>query len=137
MRANLFLSLLATAAALTLSNVSLAESAPDTPKKPVATEYHGLTVEDPYQWLENDDDPQVKTWSAAQNQRTRKYLDILPDRGAIEKQLGDWYAKTSPSYFSLVSRSATGRIRRGEPGILFAMKFQPPKQQPILVTLAS
>src|SRR6266581_420557 len=127
MRANLFLSLLATAAALTLSNVSLAESAPDTPKKPVATEYHGLTVEDPYQWLENDDDSQVKTWSDAQNQRTRKYLDSLPDRAAIEKQLGDWYAKTSPSYFSLVSR----------PGILFAMKFQPPKQQPMLVTLAS
>ena len=127
MRANLFLSLLATASALTLSNVSLAESTPDTPKKPVATDYHGLTVEDPYQWLENDDDSQVKAWSDAQNQRTRKYLDSLPDRVAIEKQLGDWYAKTSPSYFSLVSR----------PGILFAMKFQPPKQQPILVTLAS
>jgi prolyl oligopeptidase len=127
MRANLFLSLLAASGALTLSNVSLAESAPDTPKKPVATEYHGLTVEDPYQWLENDDDSQVKAWSDAQNQRTRKYLDSLPDRAAIEKQLGDWYAKTSPSYFSLVSR----------PGILFAMKFQPPKQQPMLVTLAS
>jgi len=127
MRANLFLSLLATAAALTLSNVSLAEHAPDTPKKPVATEYNGLTVEDPYQWLENDDDSQVRAWSSVQNQRTRKYLDSLPDRAAIEKQLSDWYAKTSPSYFSLVSR----------PGILFAMKFQPPKQQPMLVTLAS
>ena len=127
MRANLFLSLVSTAAALMLSNVSLAESAPDTPKKPVAADYHGLTVEDPYQWLENDDDSQVKTWSDAQNQRARKYLDSLPNRAAIEKQLSDWYAKTSPSYFSLVSR----------PGILFAMKFQPPKQQPILVTLAS
>ena len=127
MRANLFLLLLAPAAALTLSNVSLAEHAPDTPKKPVATEYNGLTVEDPYQWLENDDDSQVKAWSSVQNQRTRKYLDSLPDRAAIEKQLSDWYAKTSPSYFSLVSR----------PGILFAMKFQPPKQQPMLVTLAS
>src|SRR6059058_549997 len=127
MRANLFLSLLATAAALTLSNVSLAEHAPDTPKKPVATEYNGLTVEDPYQWLENDDDSQVRAWSSVQNQRTHKYLDSLPDRAAIEKQLSDWYAKTSPSYFSLVSR----------PGLLFAMKFQPPKQQPMLVTLAS
>lgn len=127
MRANLFLSLLATAAELALSNVTLAERAPDTPKKSVATEYHGLTVEDPYQWLESDDDSQVKAWSDAQNQRTRKYLDSLPDRAAIEKQLSDWYARTSPSYFSLVSR----------PGILFAMKFQPPKQQPLLVTLAS
>ena len=110
-----------------LSYATLAESAPDTPKKPVTTEYQGVTVEDPYQWLEADDDSQVKTWSDAQNLQTRKYLDRLPDRPAIENQLKEWYAKTSPSYSSLVSR----------PGILFAMKFQPPKQQPLLVTLAS
>src|SRR6266853_380658 len=127
MRANFFLSLVVTAAALALSDATLAESAPDAPKRPVATEYHGVTVEDPYQWLEADDDSQVKAWSNAQNQQTRKNLDSFPDRAAIEKQLQEWYAKTSPSYFSLVSR----------PGILFAMKFQPPKQQPLLVTLTS
>jgi prolyl oligopeptidase len=127
MRANFFLSLIVPAAALALNDATLAGSAPDTPKKPVTTEYHGVTVEDPYQWLEADDDSQVKAWSDAQNQQTRKYLDSLPDRAAIEKQLQEWYAKTSPNYFSLVSR----------PGILFAMKFQPPKQQPLLVTLAS
>jgi prolyl oligopeptidase len=127
MRAHVFVSLSAVAGALAVSNTSLAESAPDTPKKPVATEYHGVTVEDPYQWLETDDDSRVKAWSDAQNQRTRKYLDSVSDRAAIEKQLQEWYAKTSPNYFSLVSR----------PGILFAMKFQPPKQQPLLVTLAS
>jgi len=74
-------------------------------------------VEDPYQWLEGDDDSQVKAWSDALNQQTRKYLDSLPDRAAIEKQLQEWYAKTSPHYFSLISRPATGRIRGGEPGI--------------------
>ena len=127
MRENFFLSVVITAAALALSDATLAESASDTPKKPVATEYHGVTVEDPYQWLEADDDSQVKAWSDAQNQQTRKNLDSFPDRAAIEKQLQEWYAKTSPSYSSLVSRA----------GILFAMKFQPPKQQPLLVTLAS
>ena len=127
MRANFFLSLVVTAGAFTLNDATLAESAPDTPKKPVATEYQGVTVEDPYQWLEADDDSQVKAWSDAQNQQTRKNLDSFPDRASIEKQLQEWYAKTSPSYSSLVSR----------PGILFAMKFQPPKQQPLLVTLAS
>jgi prolyl oligopeptidase len=127
MRTNVFRYLVAVAGALALSNATSAERAPETPKKPVSTEYHGVTVEDPYQWLENDEDSQVKAWSDAQNQRTRKYLDSLPDRTAIEKQLKEWYAKTSPSYFSLLSR----------PGILFAMKFQPPKQQPLLVTLAS
>src|SRR5262252_3099344 len=125
MRANFFL--FVSAVVLALSYPALSGSAPDTPKKPVSTEYHGVTVEDPYQWLENDEDPQVKAWSGAQNQQTRQYLDRLPDRAAVEKQLTEWYAKTSPSYFSLVSR----------PGILFAMKFQPPKQQPLPVTLAS
>src|SRR4029453_1386928 len=83
MRANLFLSLLAAAAALALGNVLLAESVPDTPKKPVATEFHGVTVEDPYQWLEEDDDSQVKAWEDAQNQQKRKNLDNFPERGAV------------------------------------------------------
>src|SRR5438105_13806191 len=110
-----------------LINLSAADRNPQTPKKPVSDEYQGVKVQDDYQWLEKDDDPEVRAWSNAQNQRTRAYLDKLPDRAAIEKQLAEWYAKTSPSYSALVSR----------PGILFAMKFQPPKQQPMLVTLAS
>ena len=109
------------------SQVPAAEPDIQTSKKPVTDEYQGIKVEDNYQWLEKDDDPAVKAWSDAQNQKTRAYLDKLPDRAAIEKQLGEWYAKTSPSYSGIVSR----------PGILFAMKFQPPKQQPMLVTLAS
>jgi prolyl oligopeptidase len=127
MRANRFLFLIGALSGLALANLPAIEPSPQTPKKPVSDEYHGTTVEDPYQWLEKDDDTEVKAWSNAQNQRTRDYLDKLPDRAAIEKQLTEWYAKTSPSYSSLVSR----------PGILFAMKFQPPKQQPLLVTLAS
>jgi len=112
---------------LALGDLPAAKPIPETPKKPASTSYQGVTVEDPYQWLENDEDSQVKTWSDAENQRTRKYLDNLTDHTSIENQLTGWYAKTSPSHFSLVSR----------PGILFAMKFQPPKQQPMLVTLAS
>jgi prolyl oligopeptidase len=127
MRSNRFLYLIGAATGLVLGNLPAIEPPPQTPKKPVSNGYHGVTVEDPYQWLENDEDPEVKAWSEAQNQRTRQYLDKLPDRAAIEKQLKEWYAKTSPSYFSLVSR----------PALLFAMKFQPPKQQPLLVTLSS
>src|SRR6059058_6041915 len=110
-----------------LLNLYGAEPLPQTPKKPVTDEYQRVKVEDNYQWLEQDDDPAVKAWSDAQSRRTREYLDKLPDRAAIEKQLTDWYAKTSPTYSGIVSR----------PGILFARKFQPPKQQQILVTLAS
>lgn len=120
--------LLTIMSSICFTNITAADaSSSQTPRKPVTNEYHGVKVEDDYQWLENDDDAAVKDWSNAQNQRTRAYLDKLPDRGAIEKQLTDWFAKTSPSYSGLVAR----------PGILFAMKFQPPKQQQILVTLAS
>lgn len=112
---------------MTLPNLLSTEPINQTPKKPVTDEYQGVKVQDDYQWLEKDDDPAVKAWSDAQNQRARKYLDQLPDRAAIEKQLTDWYAKTSPSYSGIVSR----------PGILFAFKFQPPKQQQMLVTLSS
>jgi prolyl oligopeptidase len=127
MQVNRFLFRLGAIAGLAANQFAAVAPALETSKKPVSTEYHSVTVEDPYQWLEEDSDAQVKAWSDAQNQRTRQYLHSLPDRATIEKQLTDWYAKTSPNYYSLLSR----------PGILFALKFQPPKQQPLLVTLAS
>src|SRR5262245_29776904 len=124
---NRLLLLISAISAFALLRLSTAGPAPETPKKPVSTKYQGATVDDPYQWLEDDNDPGVKAWSDAQNQRTRQYREQFPDRAAIEKQLTEWYAKTSPNYSSLVSR----------PGLLFVMKFQPPKQQPLLVTLTS
>jgi prolyl oligopeptidase len=127
MKTNRFLFVIGAIVVTTALDLPAAKPVAETPKKPVSTNYQGVAVDDPYQWLEKDDEPDVKAWSDAQNQRTRRYLDQLPDRGAIEKQLTEWYAKTSPSYSSLVSR----------PGLLFAMKFQPPKQQPLLVTLTS
>jgi prolyl oligopeptidase len=126
MKAKQFLFLIGAWCALSLSTAP-AEPDAKTPKKPVTDEYQGIKVEDPYQWLEQDDAAEVKAWSDAQNMQTRAYLDKLPDRAVVEKTLTDWFAKTSPSYSSLVSR----------PGALFAMKFQPPKQQPMLVTLSS
>jgi len=115
------------ATALSFTGWSKTTANSQAPKRPVTNAYEGVKVQDDYQWLENDADPDVKAWSDAQNQQTRNYIDKLPDRAAIEKQLAEWYAKTSPSYSGIVSR----------PGILFALKFQPPKQQLMLVTLAS
>src|ERR1044072_9034581 len=127
MKPNRFLFVICAVTTLALSVLSAAEPAAETPKKPISTKYQGVTVDDPYQWLEKDDEPAGEGWLDTQNQPPRQYLDQLPDRRAIEKQLTEWYAKTSPSYSSLVSR----------PGLLFVMKFQPPKQQPLLVTLTS
>jgi prolyl oligopeptidase len=100
---------------------------PNSPKHPVTDEYHGVTVTDDYRWLENWDDPSVKQWSAAQNTRTREYLDHLPSRAAIKDRLKQLIGAASPSYYDLQFRA----------GMLFAMKNQPPQQQPMLVILRS
>src|SRR5437762_10030942 len=101
---NRFLFVIGAIVVTTALDLTAAEPAPGTPKKPVSTEYHGVNVEDPYQWLEKDDEPDEKAWSAAQNQRTRKYIDQMPDRAPIEKQLKEWYAKTSTGYTLIVWR---------------------------------
>jgi len=100
---------------------------PATPMIPVTNIYHGIQVVDNYQWLENFDDPAVRQWSAAQNAVSRVFLDGLPVRSNIVHRLEKLYSQTSPDYYDLQSR----------PGVLFAMKFQPPAQQPWLITLKS
>ena len=107
--------------------VRAAEKPPAAEKKPVVDEYQGIKVTDDYQWLEKADDPAVKSWVAAENKATRDALDALPDRKGIVQRLTALYDKVTPRYSDLVSR----------PAGLFALKFQPPKQQPMLVVMPS
>jgi prolyl oligopeptidase len=100
---------------------------PDTPKKPVVDHFHGVTVTDNYRWLENWEDPAVRQWSDAQNDRARGFLDGLAAREPIRKWLLQTASKTSVSY---------SRIQPAG-GLLFAMKSEPPKNQPYLVSLES
>jgi prolyl oligopeptidase len=104
-----------------------AEPAPPTPRKPVTDTYHGVRITDDYRWLEDWNDPAVRKWSAAQNRHARAWLDALPHRAAIGKRVKELNSAASPDYFAL-------RYRGGK---LFALKFQPPKDQPFLITLAS
>ncbi len=100
---------------------------PTTPKHPVETPYWGVTVRDDYLWLEDWHDPAVRAWSDSQTAVTRDFLDHLPMRGAVLRQIESLTGKASPGWFDL--------HRAG--GVFFALKDQPPKQQPLLVTLRS
>jgi prolyl oligopeptidase len=48
---------------------------------------HGLSVADPFRWLEADDDPEVRAWVAAQNGRTDSVLSRLPGREELRSRL--------------------------------------------------
>jgi prolyl oligopeptidase len=62
---------------------------PVTPKGPVVDVQHGVSVADPYRWLENDvrNDKQVEAWVAEENKVTNAYLATLPKRDAIKTRL--------------------------------------------------
>ena len=105
--------------------------APSLPEPPMARtvdvtdEYHGEVVADPYRWLEDPDDAEVKAWSAAQNVYARERLGALPGRDALRADLAEILGQQRITHGSLAF--AGDRV--------FAMRRQPPRQQAFLVEL--
>jgi prolyl oligopeptidase len=110
--------------------ISCSVNPPQLPKTaiiPVSNTYHGVEVIDNYQWLENGKDPEVQSWSEAQNKYARWVLDNIPAREEIARRLQELYHEASPEYWGFQYRE----------DVLFAIKRQPPKDQPMLVTIDS
>src|ERR1700736_3874311 len=61
---------------------------PTTKTDVVVDRLHGVEIADPYRWLENAGDPEVKSWVDQQNASSRSLLDKIPFRGAIRERLG-------------------------------------------------
>jgi prolyl oligopeptidase len=98
---------------------------PPTKKEPVKDTYHGVTVTDDFRWLEDWSDPKVKAWSDAQNVHARSILDNLPGVKTLRGQLTKIMTAKTTSHGSFHYRG----------GQLFAIRRQPPKQQPFLVVM--
>jgi prolyl oligopeptidase len=98
---------------------------PATPRKPVTDTYHGIAVTDDYRWLEDGKDKAVQKWSEAQNAHARSVLDNLPGVEVLREKLTKIMAAKTTSHFALAVRG----------GRLFALRRQPPKEQPFLVVL--
>jgi prolyl oligopeptidase len=95
--------------------------------RPVTHSYHGTDVVDPYEWLENADDPAVRAWSDAQNRHARAYLAALPGMDPIRARVREVLSSPSRSHRQLVSRG----------GKIFALEFRPPREQPFVVVMDS
>ena len=102
-------------------------AAAQTPVRPVVDTYHGVQVSDPYRWLERWDDPEVRAWTEAQNTSAHAQLDALPFMAALRKRVQAVGADTHARWYDL-------KYRHGQ---LFAIKQQPPREQPMLVALRS
>lgn len=96
-------------------------------KKQVSDYYHGVEVTEDYRWLEDFSNPSVKKWSNDQNSRTRNILDNIPEREPIKKRVDELIGGMSSDYYYLTYKNH----------ILFALKSQPPKEQPLLITFTS
>lgn len=95
----------------------------ETPREPVTTSYHGQAVTEDYRWLE-EDSPRTREWTEAQDRRTRAYLDSVPFREAMRARCEEILMAETTVY----SEPARGGA------IYFALRTQPPLQQPLLVT---
>jgi Serine proteases of the peptidase family S9A len=101
------------------------EPAPQTKKQPVEDSYYGTTISDDYRWLEDLKSPEVKAWAQKQTQRAEKFLAALPGRAAIADEVRNLISAQPISY---------GDVRLVAEKI-FALKFDPKKQQPSVVVL--
>jgi prolyl oligopeptidase len=60
---------------------------PATPTVDVIDDYHGVTVRDPYRWLEDADAHETRAWIAQQNCVTFRYLNAIPERAELGRRL--------------------------------------------------
>lgn len=61
------------------------------PKDDITNKYHGETIEDPYQWMENPDDPRLQLWLKEQAKLTRKIKSKQLNSRVLEAQIISMY----------------------------------------------
>ncbi len=94
----------------------------------------GVTVPDPYRWLEDSKSPEVQDWLKVENDLARTYLDALPGRAALEKRFHELLyidTITAPSragdrYFYMKRNS------KQEKAVLYWRPINDPKDEHVL-----
>jgi prolyl oligopeptidase len=70
----------------------LMEPPPHSPIEVVTDFLHGVPVDDPYRWLEDQDSPRTRAWIAEQTRYAHGYLDAIPGRELIRHRIREFLA---------------------------------------------
>jgi prolyl oligopeptidase len=70
----------------------LRPSYPHSRTEPVVDLLHGESIADPYRWLEDGANEEVRAWTAAQNALTADYLGCVPGREELHRRLEELLA---------------------------------------------
>jgi len=65
----------------------LSSAPPFTPVEPVTEILHGVTVTDPYRWLEEQESPTTRDWLTEQHGYARSYIDLIPGRIEVRERV--------------------------------------------------
>jgi prolyl oligopeptidase len=65
----------------------LMEAPPYFQAEPVSEILHGISVTDPYRWLEDQDSPRTREWLSAQIRYARSYFDAIPGRDRVRSRV--------------------------------------------------
>jgi prolyl oligopeptidase len=60
---------------------------PNTNRDSIVNDYFGTKVPAPYQWMEDQNSPEVESWVEAENKVTFEYLDKIPIRKWINEKI--------------------------------------------------
>ncbi|HUQ06588.1 MAG TPA: alpha/beta fold hydrolase [Kofleriaceae bacterium] len=92
--------------------------------KPVTETFHGVSVADPYRWLE-EESTDTKAWSDGQNDHARAILDKLPGLNVLGEEIRAYIAAPITRYGGFTPAG----------GKLFASRKLPDKEQRELVVM--
>jgi prolyl oligopeptidase len=67
-------------------------SPPYSEVEPITDVLHGVSVTDPYRWLEDQNSPKTRAWIEQQTTYARSYLDSLPGRERIRERIREFLA---------------------------------------------
>jgi prolyl oligopeptidase len=96
-------------------------SPPPATREPVTEVLHGITIVDPYRWLEEQNSDRTRKWIAEQTAYTRAYLGSIRGRAQIRKRVEEILAVE------------TYRDPRKAGERFFVLKREASQEQPVLV----